>query len=71
MNKVAKVTEYVEWVSLNIFSVSIIGWISNLTTVLSGAIAIFVGISVIALNCVKFYGIYLDNQKKKNELNGK
>ena len=66
-----KIADYTEWVSLNIFSVSIIGWIQSLTSVVSGAVAVLVGISVIALNCVKFYGVYLENQKKKTEIYGK
>ena len=68
MSKWYKIADYVEWVSLNIFSVSIIGWIQSLTSVMSGLVAVFVGISVIALNCVKFYGVYLENKKKKLEI---
>lgn len=60
-----KMYNTIEWISYNLLGVGTFTWLINLLDNWSTIIASGVGISVIALNLIKIYGLYLDNKKKK------
>ncbi len=68
INFIDRYVDSIEWGSLNIIGFSVVGWLVSLMNNFSIIIASIVGLSVVALNIVKLYGIYLDNLKKKKDL---
>lgn len=48
----------IELVSLNIFSASVIGWLQTVVGAVPTIISCLVGLSIVALNAIKFYKEY-------------
>ena len=59
---------WIELISLNMIGASVATWLLSFMQSWSTIVAGLVGLSVIALNGVKLYGVHLDNLKKKREL---
>ena len=64
-----KLFDWIELACLNVVGFSVTGWLVSFTNTFSVLVAAFVGLSVIALNVVKLYGVHLDNKIKKKKLN--
>ena len=64
----------INWIEINLMNVisfSVVGWLTSFLSVWSAIIAVVVGISVIALNCIKFKSMQLDNKIKEIEIKEK
>jgi len=64
----------INWIEINLMNVisfSMVGWLTSFLSVWSALIAVCVGISVIALNYIKFKGMQLDNKMKELEIKDK
>ena len=63
-----KIIDWIELGVLNVVGVSVGGWLQSFSSSASTFVAIFVGLSVVLLNCIKIYGVHLDNRIKKKKL---
>ena len=59
----------VEIVILNIFGASVIGWLKSVLSEWTSIVAGLFALSVVVMNVLKIYGLYLDNTRKRRELN--
>ena len=63
-----KLFDWIELFALNVVGFSVTGWLVSFANTFSVLVAAFVGLSVVALNLVKLYGVHLDNKLKKKKL---
>jgi len=64
-----KIFNLLEWFSLNIVGISVVTWLSSLVGIWSSVMACLVACSILVMNGYKIYGIHLDNQLKRKQLN--
>ena len=67
--KMIKNLDWIELGMLNVVGVSVSGWLLSLLNNFGTCVAALVGVSVVILNCIKIYGVHLDNKIKKKKLN--
>ena len=65
-----KVITWSELGLLNVIGIST-GWVLAMVNNIGVWVAALVGISVVILNCIKIYGVHLDNKIKKKKLDDK